>query len=303
MVQETTGRGVSLNQVTPSCPNGQLYTVRAGDSMFEIARRFNVPLNTLIAANPQVTNPSLIFPGQILCIPVPGMPPVSCPGGFVYTVQPGDTIFNIARRYGITLDALLAANPQIANPDLILPGQSICVPTAPPVTCPGGTLYMVRPGDTMFDIATRFGVTLQALIAANPQISDPNMIFPGQSLCIPGVAAPVPPAPVVISPIVAPPKPEMPMPPIAPPPPSPVPPIAPLPPMPVPPIAPLPPIVPPGMAPPVCPPPVTCPRPFMPAQCPLLIEPLECRGHRKHKKHHKHHHHHDRKRHRRGCCS
>ncbi|MGE5598272.1 MAG: LysM peptidoglycan-binding domain-containing protein [Bacteroidota bacterium] len=296
MAQETTaGGGAALSQAAPPCPNGQLYTVRAGDSMFEIARRFNVPLNTLIAANPQVSNPNLILPGQILCVPVPAAPPVSCPGGFIYTVQPGDTLFNIARRFGLSLEALRAANPQIVNPDLIFPGQNICVPAAPPVTCPGGTLYTVRPGDTMFDIATRFGLSLQTLIAANPQIPDPSMIFPGQSICLPGVAAPVPPAPVVISPVVSPPKPERPMPPMMPvtPPQAEQPAVSP-------PIAPAPPVISPGMAPPVtCPiPPMAAPRP-MPCpsvQCPLMIEPIECRPRRKHRKHRKH------RRDRYDCC-
>ncbi|MDD2553589.1 MAG: LysM domain-containing protein, partial [Desulfotomaculaceae bacterium] len=45
-----------------------------------------------------------------------------------YTVQSGDTLFLIARRFGLTLDALLAANPGIRDPDLIYPGQVITVP-------------------------------------------------------------------------------------------------------------------------------------------------------------------------------
>lgn len=55
-------------------------------------------------------------------------PPPPCPGGFIYTVQPGDTLFLIAQRFGVSLDALLAANPQITNPNLIFPGQQICIP-------------------------------------------------------------------------------------------------------------------------------------------------------------------------------
>ena len=50
---------------------------------------------------------------------------------------------------------------------------------------PGMQTYIVRRGDTMWLIARRFGVSLRALIAANPQIPDPNRIFPGQVVCIP----------------------------------------------------------------------------------------------------------------------
>jgi len=95
-------------------------------------------------------------------------------------------MFNIARRFGISLDALINANPQVPDPNLIFPGQELCIPAADgqPPACTG-FFYTVQPGDTMFIIARRFGVSLNALIAANPQIPDPNVIFPGQRICIP----------------------------------------------------------------------------------------------------------------------
>lgn len=60
-----------------------------------------------------------------------------------YSVQAGETLFTIAKKFSITLDTLLAANPQIENPDLILPGQVINIPNqveepAPAPTSPGG---------------------------------------------------------------------------------------------------------------------------------------------------------------------
>lgn len=96
--------------------------------MFRIARRFGISLSALIAANPQIPNPNLIFPGQQICVPVKPVPP-KCPEGFLYTVRRSDTLFRIAQRFGISLQALIRANPQIANPDVIFPGQVICVPT------------------------------------------------------------------------------------------------------------------------------------------------------------------------------
>ncbi len=53
--------------------------------------------------------------------------PVRC-DGFLYTVKPGDTLYFIAKRFSVTLNELIRANPQIKNPDLIFPGQEICVP-------------------------------------------------------------------------------------------------------------------------------------------------------------------------------
>ncbi|PZN12531.1 MAG: peptidoglycan-binding protein LysM [Bacillota bacterium] len=166
----------------PSCPQGFLYTVQPGDTMFLIAQRFGVSLQALINANPQIPNPNLIFPGQVICVPTGvGAPAPTCQVGFLYTVQPGDTMFLIAQRFGVNLNSLIAFNPQVPNPSLIFPGQVLCVPTG----CPNGQPYTVQPGDTMFLIAQRFGISLQALINANPQVANPNLIFPGQQLCIP----------------------------------------------------------------------------------------------------------------------
>ncbi|MGE5507882.1 MAG: SafA/ExsA family spore coat assembly protein [Chitinophagales bacterium] len=103
-----------------------------------------------------------------------------------YIVQPGDTLFNIARRFGIALSTLIAVNPQIANPDLIYPGQVVHIPLMPPERPPVGRfLYVVQPGDTLFEIAKRFGVDLNVLINANPQIACPDLIFPGQVIFVP----------------------------------------------------------------------------------------------------------------------
>ncbi len=57
-----------------------------------------------------------------------------------------------------------------------------------PQSCPPGFLgrYTVRPGDTFYNIATMFRVRLEALAVNNPHITNPNMIFPGDVLCVPG---------------------------------------------------------------------------------------------------------------------
>ncbi|NLC53348.1 MAG: LysM peptidoglycan-binding domain-containing protein [Firmicutes bacterium] len=169
--------------VPPFCPQGQLYTVVAGDTLFFIAQRFGVSLSALIAANPQITDPDLIFPGQVICVPLVTTPVPHCPGA-TYTVMQGDTLFQIAQRFGVTLEALLAVNPQITNPDLIFPGQVICLPptTEPPAGCPTGLTYMVAPGDTLFGIAQRLGVTVEEILFLNPQIIDPNQIQVGELL-------------------------------------------------------------------------------------------------------------------------
>lgn len=93
------------------------------------------------------------------------------------TVQRGDTLSAIAERYGVRLSQLIAANPQIRNPDRIDIGDRINLPGAE-------RSYTVQPGDTLGAIASAHGSTAQALAAAN-LIDNPNRIFPGDVLRIP----------------------------------------------------------------------------------------------------------------------
>ena len=86
----------------------------------------------------------------------------------------------IAEKFGVSLNALIAANPQIKNPDLIYTGDVLSIPTKPSQV----KKYTVVAGDTMSGIAAKFGVSLSALVAANPQIKNPDLIYAGQVLTI-----------------------------------------------------------------------------------------------------------------------
>jgi LysM repeat protein len=102
---------------------------------------------------------------------------------------------SIAVNAGVTLAALEAANPQITNANTIFVGDVINLPagavipvtggTAVPTPAPGSTSYTVVSGDTLSTIAANFGVTLSALEAANPQITNFSLIFPGNIINIP----------------------------------------------------------------------------------------------------------------------
>ncbi|MBX6364520.1 MAG: LysM peptidoglycan-binding domain-containing protein [Gemmatimonadetes bacterium] len=124
-----------------------------------------------------------------------------------HTVARGETLERIARKYGTTVAALQAANPGV-DPGRIRPGQRILVAGAPPSdsasaaraapTAPPRAAsepkpeprrsrprsYTVRPGDTLSEIADRFGVSLSALRRANPGL-DARRIRPGKVLRIP----------------------------------------------------------------------------------------------------------------------
>jgi LysM repeat protein len=107
------------------------------------------------------------------------------------TVRRGDTLSDIAARHGVSLQALIDANPQLADPDVIFPGQRLALPTAE-------RSVTVRPGDTLSGIAQRHGTTVEALVQANG-IANPNLIFPGDELRLPGRSAPAASAPAAPS--------------------------------------------------------------------------------------------------------
>lgn len=117
--------------------------------------------------------------------------------GIVYVVQPGDRLVDIAARYGVTVSAVVQANG-LSDSNTILAGQRLTIPAASLSTpapqmsgIPGtgqSTKYTVQRGDTLAAIARKFGVSVAALQQAN-DLRNPDIIWAGQRLVIPGVPA------------------------------------------------------------------------------------------------------------------
>jgi LysM repeat protein len=114
------------------------------------------------------------------------------PGCYEYTVRRGDTLSTISDRWGISLAILEALNPRLANPSTIVVGQTLFLGRTPLVSlaacsdAPACYLYVVRPGDRLSTIAGRYQITVQAILSFNPKITDPNAIFSGQTIRLPG---------------------------------------------------------------------------------------------------------------------
>ena len=186
-------------------------TVQTGDTLTSIAARYGTSVDQLVALN-GLASANLIFVGQSLRVPnaapapAPAAPAAS--GGGSYTVQPGDFLSVIAERNGVSQDALMAANG-INNPNLIFAGQTLTIPGAnKPALLPrrpsrarpcrpapqtgGGGTYTVKPGDSLSDIAAANGTTVDALLQRN-NIADPNVLYSGQVINLPGSNAPAAP--------------------------------------------------------------------------------------------------------------
>nr|HID14074.1 LysM peptidoglycan-binding domain-containing protein [Anaerolineae bacterium] len=116
--------------------------------------------------------------------------PALAQGPIVHVVQRGENLFRIALRYGVTVDALAAANG-LSNVSRIYAEQRLTIPTGGSTTSPtisSSGVHVVQRGENLFRIALRYGTTAQALAAANG-IVNTNRIYVGQRLVIPGRAS------------------------------------------------------------------------------------------------------------------
>jgi LysM repeat protein len=162
----------------PASTAGTQYTVKSGDTLSKIAAAHGVTIQALFAAN-NINNANIIYIGQVLTIPGKAS---STTSDTKYTIKSGDTLSKIAAAYGVTMQALAAAN-NISNINNISVGQVLTIP-AKTSTTTTSTKYTVKSGDTLSKIAAAYGVTVQALAAAN-NISNINNISVGQVLTIP----------------------------------------------------------------------------------------------------------------------
>ncbi|HEY8766477.1 MAG TPA: LysM peptidoglycan-binding domain-containing protein [Dehalococcoidia bacterium] len=119
--------GILLPLAIVSSVRAQTHTVAPGDSLSYIADLYSVAINEIVQLN-HIANPDLILSGQKLDIPG-GQDPRPSSSGETYTVQLGDTLSQIAARYGVSVDSLAQAN-SIDNPEFIVEGQTLVIPGA-----------------------------------------------------------------------------------------------------------------------------------------------------------------------------
>lgn len=177
--------------------NAGNHTVQVGETLFSIAVRYNISVDTIKAWNGLTSD--IIYVGQVLRIsgaaaPAPAAPPNNSTR---HTVVVGDTLTGIAFRYNTTVDSIKGANGLVN--DFIYVGQVLAVPgrggtTAPPLAPQPPVYYYVQSGDSLGRIAEVHGVSVGALAQLN-NLKVTDWVYTGQRLLIPsGIYTPAAPA-------------------------------------------------------------------------------------------------------------
>jgi membrane-bound lytic murein transglycosylase D len=156
-----------------------VHVVNRGENVSTIAAKYGASCDAVLSAN-GLSSRDRIYPGQK--IRIPGSAPAATEE---YTVKSGDTISGIASKFGVSTSAVLEAN-SMGSRDRIYPGQKIRIS--------GGTgaasfEHTVKSGDTVYDIAARYGVSTSAVLAANC-MGPRDRIYPGEKIKIPAGGTP-----------------------------------------------------------------------------------------------------------------
>lgn len=152
-----------------------LYTVQSGDNLYGIARRYNTTVNEIKRLNGLTSD--LLTVGRQLLLPSSESIDEPKQDG-TYTVKLGDTLYGVARTYGVTVDELKRANNLTNN--ILTVGQVLNIPSQTGTT---DNSYTVQSGDSLYSIARRFNTTVDELKTINNLTSD--ILSIGQKLLIP----------------------------------------------------------------------------------------------------------------------
>lgn len=110
----------------------KIHIVKEGDTLYELSKKYNVPLTKLIDANPQLVDPNKLDVGTKIKVPTE---PVAVPGGgqpiiHKHSVKQGDSLWKLSKAWGVTLKEIIDANPQLKNPNALLVGEVVNIPSS-----------------------------------------------------------------------------------------------------------------------------------------------------------------------------
>lgn len=171
------------------------YTVKPGDTLWTIAQQYGVSMEGIVAVN-YLTNKDILSVGQKLEIPAMGGDNVRTKT-VEYTVVKGDTLWNIAQKFGVRMHEIININ-QLENITQLAIGQKLNIPVTALATEQAAgkssvakeevqtkdVVHYVQKGETLWEISRKYQVSLQSITSAN-RISETSRIYVGQKLVIP----------------------------------------------------------------------------------------------------------------------
>lgn len=190
-----------------TCPDADLYRIQKGDTLWDLARSYGIPVGELIDMNPYV-EPTKLMIGQYICVPkknnVPETPETPSPGepGCVIgsdvpdctslraaekactgtdTVKCGQSLYDILAKYGISYAEFADLNPRLVL-NALLPGQTYVYPLKQ-CNCSESGRYTLVPGDTVSGVAASFGLTPSELMRRNPSLRASDFTV-GREICV-----------------------------------------------------------------------------------------------------------------------
>lgn len=157
-------------------------TVQAGDTLSALAQRYGTTVDSIVNLN-NIVNPNLIYVGESLTINTTDNIELNDNSTIYYTVNSGDTLSSIANEYNVTVQSIAEEN-SISNPNLIYAGQTLVIETVRyNIHATGNTIYLIKYGDTLSEIAQKYETTVDELVRLN-NIQNPNLIYVGEKIRI-----------------------------------------------------------------------------------------------------------------------
>ncbi len=176
--------GTEIAVDSPARKGWVMYTVQPGDTLSQIARRYRVDARAIMYSSG--LEGATLRPGQVLRIPLveeandeDRLPP----GVRTYIVRRGDTVQSVANRFDLTVLGLVSANPGLPSLDRLEVGSTLYIPTGEL-----GLLVRLKQGETIQDLARRFGLSVVDLAKANG-LTSPTDVKVGDLVLLPGVQA------------------------------------------------------------------------------------------------------------------
>lgn len=142
-----------------------LYIVKRGDTLYSIANRYGINVDDIIQINNLKS--SVLYVGEQLKIPVSGSNISSGDNYFIYTVKSGDTLYSIAKKFDTTVSDIKAINS--LSSDFLSLNQQLKLPISISTDSNNQNyqLYTVKSGDTLYSIASNYGMTVDQLVELN----------------------------------------------------------------------------------------------------------------------------------------